>query len=250
MDEGESAALLINANPLGVTTAIVRGGILMLHRSVDLQPAASGVPANYPAAMFESHGHALPLVDVHETAGEWAAQEALPEHGRNPYAEAAPVERSPYASTTVDDDLRVELHNAVLAAPVVVAPVTMREFAEDVARDPGLVAATSTPPPHEPPTWDIAAGGAPDDFSGEIAQAVSVAVAYYEDTLASVPTQVLSAGPLGAEALQRILRTEVVAQADGLRVREVVSTEALLSSAVTSSVPRGWLAGVLGALRG
>src|ERR1700712_5783249 len=87
VDEGESAALLINANPLSVTTAIVRGGILMLHRSVDLQPAASGVPANYPAAMFESNGHALPLVDVHETAGEWAAQEPLPEHGRNPYAE-------------------------------------------------------------------------------------------------------------------------------------------------------------------
>src|ERR1700712_832114 len=160
MDEGESAALLINANPLSVTTAIVRSGILMLHRSVDLQPAASAVPANYPAAMFEWNGHTLPLVDVHETAGEWAAQEALPEHGRNPYAEAAPVERSPYASATVDDDLRVELHNAVL-----VAPVTMREFAEDVVREPTLAAASSAPPPpHEPPTWDIAAGGAPDDF--------------------------------------------------------------------------------------
>src|ERR1700712_4177294 len=87
MDEGESAALLINANPLSVTTAIVRSGILMLHRSVDLQAPAAAVPANYPAAMFEWNGHTLPLVDVHETAGEWAAQEALPEHGRNPYAE-------------------------------------------------------------------------------------------------------------------------------------------------------------------
>ena len=245
MDEGESAALLINANPLSVTTAIVRSGILMLHRSVDLQAPAAGVPANYPAAMFESNGHALPLVDVHESAGEWAAQAPLPEHGRDPYAEAAPVERSPYASANVDDDFRVELHNAVLAAPVVVAPVTMREFAEDVVRDPELVAA-----PEEPRTWDIAAGGAQDDFSGEIAQAVSVAVAYYEDTLASVPTRILCAGPMGAEALQRILSSEGLAQEDGLRVREVVSTEALLPSAVTSSVPRGWLAGVLGALRG
>jgi type IV pilus assembly protein PilM len=247
MDEGESAALLINANPLGVTTAIVRSGILMLHRSVDLQPSvAAGVPANYPAAMFESNGHALPLVDAHDTAGEWAAQEALPEHGRNPYAEAAPVERSPYASASMDDDLRVELHNAVLAPPV-----TMHGFAEDRVREPELVAASSAPPPpHEPPTWDIAAGAAPDDFSGEIAQAVSVAVAYYEDTLASMPTRILCAGPMGAEALQRILSSEGLAQDDGLRVREVVSTEALLSSAVTSSVPRGWLAGVLGALRG
>jgi type IV pilus assembly protein PilM len=183
---------------------------------------------------------------VHETAGEWAAQEALPEHGRDPYAEAAPVERSPYASTSLDDELRVELHNAVLAAPV-----TMHGFAEDRVREPELVAVSSAPPPpHEPPTWDIAAGGAPDDFSGEIAQAVSVAVAYYEDTLASVPTRILCAGPMGAEALQRILSSEGLAQAEDLRVREVVSTEALLSSAVTSSVPRGWLAGVTGALRG
>jgi type IV pilus assembly protein PilM len=33
--ESEEATLLVNANPLGVTTAIVRAGILMLHRSVD-----------------------------------------------------------------------------------------------------------------------------------------------------------------------------------------------------------------------
>jgi type IV pilus assembly protein PilM len=55
---------------------------------------------------------------------------------------------------------------------------------------------------------------------------------------------------MGADALQRILSSEGSAQEDGLRVREVVDTAALLSSAVTSSVPRGWLAGVTGALRG
>lgn len=201
-DEAEGAALLINANPIGVTTAIVRSGILMLHRSVDLgadlRASAVGTPANYPPALFESNGHALPLVDANDSAGEWAAQEALPEHGRSSYAaEAVPVEPSPYASPRVEGDLRVEL-------------------------------------------------------SAEIAQAVSVAEAYYEDTLASAPTRILCAGPLGADMLQNILilTPNGMARADGLRVREIVDMEALLASAVTSSVPRGWLAGVVGALRG
>jgi type IV pilus assembly protein PilM len=248
MDDADGAALLINANPVGVTTAIVRGGILMLHRSVDLQPSAAGVPANFPAAMFEQNGHALPLVDVHDSAGEWAAQEALPEHGRSPYAdEAAPVELSPYASSTLDDDLRVELHQAIL-----VAPTSMRQFAEEAVHDPVLLAgAVTVPPPHDPRTWEVSAGkpagGPSDDISTEIAQAVSVAVAYYEDTLATAPDRLLCAGPLGADALQRILTSNNLVQADGLRVREIVAADAV---AVTSSVPRGWLAGVLGALRG
>lgn len=252
MDDADSAALLINANPLGVTTAIVRSGILMLHRSVDLQPSnAVGVPANVPPAMFEPHAHALPLVDVHETAGEWAAQEPLPEHGRNPYAEPAPVEHSPYASPTLQDDFNAEIHNAIL-----VAPTSMREFAEEVVRDPVLAsgAAAQVVTQHEAQTWDISAarpaGGPSDDISTEIAQAVSVAAAYYEDTLASAPTRIFCAGPLGANALQEILVHNGVAQADGLRVREVVDTEALESGAVSVAVPRGWLAGVLGALRG
>jgi len=94
------------------------------------------------------------------------------------------------------------------------------------------------------------AGGPSDDISTEIAQAVSVASAYYEDTLASAPTRIYCAGPLGANALQDILVRNGLAQTDGLRVREIVDTEALESGAVSASVPRGWLAGVLGALRG
>jgi type IV pilus assembly protein PilM len=251
MDEADGAVLLINANPVGITTAIVRSGILMLHRSVDLQTSAAGVPANFPAEMFESDGHALPLVDVHDSAGEWAAQEALPEHGRNPYAaEPAPISRSPYASPTLMDDLSAEVHGAIL-----VAPESMREFAEEFVHDPVLAAGVAAQPAaaHDPRTWDVSAtmplGGPSDDISTEIAQAVSVAAAYYEDTLASAPTRILCAGPLGADALQQILMSNGLAQADGLRVREIVDPEAVLSSAVTASVPRGWLAGVLGALR-
>jgi type IV pilus assembly protein PilM len=90
----------------------------------------------------------------------------------------------------------------------------------------------------------------PVPLVGEIAQAVSVAAAYFEDTLAMAPTQVFSAGPLGAENLSQILISQGVAEADGLRVRELVEVSALLPDAVTAAAPRPWLSGVVGALRG
>jgi type IV pilus assembly protein PilM len=152
--EDESASLLVNANSLGVTTAIVRSGILLLHRSVDMQEHTEGVPANVPPAMMEP--------SIAEPPQDWQ---------------------------------------------------------------------------HVP-------------LGEEIAQAVNVAAAYFEDTLAVAPHQILSAGPLGAENLIRILASSGVAQADGLRVRELVDSSDLLASAVTSSVPRAWLSGVVGALRG
>lgn len=152
--EDESASLLVNANSLGVTTAIVRSGILLLHRSVDMQEHTEGVPANVPPAMMEP--------SIAEPPQDWQ---------------------------------------------------------------------------HVP-------------LGEEIAQAVNVAAAYFEDTLAAPPHQILSAGPLGAENLTRILASSGVAQADGLRVRELVDSSDLLASAVTSSVPRAWLSSVVGALRG
>jgi len=152
--EDESASLLVNANSLGVTTAIVRNGILLLHRSVDMHVPAAGVPANVPPEMMEA--------SIAEPPTDWQ---------------------------------------------------------------------------HVP-------------LGEEIAQAVNVAAAYFEDTLAEPPQQILSAGPLGAENLSRILAATGVARADGLRVRELVDSNDLLASAVTASVPRSWLSGVMGALRG
>jgi type IV pilus assembly protein PilM len=218
----EDPALLINANALGVTAAIVRGGILMLHRTVDLQAHPVGTPANLPPALFESHANefaALPLVSAEETAGEWAAQEALPEHGRNPYADRA------------SDEAAVQGAGSVTA--LAVPPVALSDSRAADRREEPSFSNEQAPLLGE-----------------EIAQAVSVAVAYFEDTLAVAPERILSAGPLGAAELNRILVQHGLAQADGLKVRELVESEALLSSAVTSSVPRGWLSGVLGALHG
>ena len=80
----------------------------------------------------------------------------------------------------------------------------------------------------------------------EVGQAVSVAAAYFEDTLKSSPDMVLAAGTLGADALAALFAENGI---EDLRVREIVDAGAMDTGAVTASVPRGWLAGVRGALR-
>jgi type IV pilus assembly protein PilM len=75
---------------------------------------------------------------------------------------------------------------------------------------------------------------------------VSVAAAYFEDTLQIAPETVLSAGTLGAETLSAMMDEGGLA---GLRVREMVDAGMLEAGASTATVPRCWLAGVRGALR-
>ena len=186
--ESDGAALLVNASLLGVTTAIVRNGVLLLHRSLDLQ--VHDLQTNDMQTHGATQYVVLPLVDPEHTAAEWAAQEPLPEHPQAPSNAAVPVaaEMQP-----VPDDMR---------------PVALAR---------------------------------------EIAEAVSVAAAYFEDTLAASPGQVWSAGPLGAERLGRILLEQGVGPEDGLSVRELVSSSTLLADA--TAVPRAWLSSVAGALR-
>jgi type IV pilus assembly protein PilM len=216
LDDAEPA-LLLNANQVGVTAAIVRNGVLLLHRSVDLQERALPVLAEVLPEVLPLAGlpiiAGLPIVDVHETAEEWAAQQPLPEHGRNPYADQMADEA---AVQGVDDITGMNVPDAYAAG------------------DANIGASDLQPVP----------------LSAEIAQAVSVAAAYFEDTLAIAPTEVLSAGSLGAERLRQILKTSGVGDEDGLQVRELVETAALLPDAVSASTPRAWLSGVLGALRG
>jgi type IV pilus assembly protein PilM len=80
----------------------------------------------------------------------------------------------------------------------------------------------------------------------EVAQAVSVAAAYFEDSLQRSPDQLLVAGTLGAESLTAMMEESGL---EGLRVREMVEPGMIEPGVVTASVPRGWLAGVRGALR-
>jgi type IV pilus assembly protein PilM len=286
LEDSSEPALVINANVAGVTAAIARGGLLLLHRSVDLQAHSGGIAPNLPAALFEASGAmpALPLVDADATQAEWAAQEAMPEHGRNPYAdrvadeeavqniegvtslpaqalsltpeslpaelfvgghaefatvaEPAPVTHSPYAANTVTADLYAEKHNSIL-----MAPTSMGEPEEEATLQPAPAHDIALPASLREPEEVFELG--PEERNDEIAQAVSIATAYFEDTLSMLPEIVLSAGPLGAEALQRLIAGVV----EDVRVRELVSSDAMLAEAVTASVPRGWLAGVTGALR-
>ena len=89
-----------------------------------------------------------------------------------------------------------------------------------------------------------------DDLANEIAQAVSVAVAYFEDTLSAPPSTILSAGGLTADSLRDLLSSNGYSEADALHVGELIDASAFSAGAVTGSIPRGSLAGVRGALRG
>jgi type IV pilus assembly protein PilM len=179
LDETEAAALVVNAGRGGVTTAIVKGGILLLHRSVDLAGEAA----------VETAG--VSLVDRESSAQEWARQEALGPGGYDRFEAEAAMQTQ------------------------VLEKAEMREMAATAA-------------------------------VREVTQAVSVAAAYFEDTLQVSPEVALAAGTTGAETLATMLQESGL---EGLRVREMVDAGMLEAGAVTASVARGWLAGVRGALK-
>jgi type IV pilus assembly protein PilM len=75
----------------------------------------------------------------------------------------------------------------------------------------------------------------------ELQQTVSVAMAYYEDTLASTAHTIYSVGPGGAGELDRLLALP------GIRVRDLIPSRDG-SGAATGSATTGMLAPVVGAL--
>jgi type IV pilus assembly protein PilM len=169
--EGDRPALVVNSCEDFVTTAIVRAGVLLLHRTVDLT--------------------------VH-----------------SPESDAFDRTRTPPPDTSI----------SAIAARLTAA---------------GRLSTVTEPPPAAPPK--------PDHRRSDIAQAVSVAGAYFEDTLESAPAVLLSAGTLGAAEL-----TSVVDMADvrPVAVQEMVDRNMLAVGASTSgsALPLGWFAGVRGAL--
>jgi type IV pilus assembly protein PilM len=182
LDEVAGPVLVVNAGTAAVTTAIVRGEALLLHRSFDMSMGASA-PVEVATV--------VPLVDRESSAQEWAQQEALGPGGWD----------------------RFDAEAAMQTAVVETAVVRERGIRADMR---------------------------------EVAQAVSVAAAYFEDSLQSSPDQLLVAGTLGAETVAAMMQESGV---EGLRVKEMVDAGMMEVGAVTASVPRGWLAGVRGALR-
>jgi type IV pilus assembly protein PilM len=153
-------------------------------------------------------------------------------------SEPAPVSQSPYLDPTLPANLNAELHNAVLVAPTSLGTWTDPREAE---RAPDVVRAAL-----HIDTIDQA----PADVADEIAQAVTAAVAYFEDTLSMAPSTILSAGALGADGLRYLLHSNGYTEADALRVGELLDSSAFAAGAVIGKTPRGALAGVRGALRG
>ena len=89
---------------------------------------------------------------------------------------------------------------------------------------------------------------APDVASSELAQAVSVATAYFEDTLLAQPERLLSGGTLDAATLGTILTHAGMAPPP---IQEIVSPAALgpeANAGATAKIPLGWIAGLQGAL--
>ena len=249
-EEDESAVLLVNAGETGVTTAIVRDGVLLLHRTVDLAAAgleermeAAAVPApvhvmEVPPELLAAPAYqALPLVDAEDSAGEWAMQPPVKGYGVIDDAHFA------LAQPGSDDD-RISAE----------ADFAARRLAEQISAEleaEGALPREEMLPPL--PTANELEEQRMTAAAREVTQAVSVAAAYYEDTLQMAPGLVLSAGTLGAATLATLLREAGFRQEAGLGqelpVLETVDPAMLTGGATTTRVPRGWMAGVRGALR-
>jgi type IV pilus assembly protein PilM len=192
LDETEAPTLVVNAGPRGVTTAIVKAGALLLHRSVDMggDAGVSAVTVDLPVPVAAG----MRLVDREGSAQEWAQQEPLGPEGWDRF------------------EAEVRMQSSV---------------AEEAALKESLAISAAR----------------------EVTQAVNVAVAYFEDTLQSSPDTILAAGTLGAETLAAMMEESGL---QGLRVQELVDAGMMQAGAVSSTVaqmPKGWLAGVRGALK-
>jgi len=196
LTESDASLLIVNAGREGVTTAIVKGGVMLLHRTVDLGADRRADQKATPRADIK-----LPLVDRERTAEEWARQEPL----------------------------SLTEQNGLIESKRIVQEIE-QEVAQEIA-DEGNTTESAT-----------------ENFS-EVAQAISVAAAYFEDTLESTPSTIHAAGTLGGRAIIALLTAAGVGP---ISVREIVSSEKLGPGAATAGtpggVPLGWLAGVRGAL--
>lgn len=155
-DVAHTASLLINGSEHSVTTAILRRGEVLLHRTLDLK--------------------IQPMLEAIVTT----------------------------------DEVEIDAGGVAVAELIAIAPPTVQQESERTAL--------------------------------ELLQAISVAAAYYEDSLAIAPEHVVTAGTLSADALAAMLVDT------GLTARDAFQSTDMLATAVTH-IPRGLLAGLRGALK-
>lgn len=216
-----NAALIVNANSYAVTTAIVRGNVILLHRTLDF---TAEVPS---LAEVRSEESAVP-----------PAPPAVPIFATN-LNEAPPVVTA-YVEPAPTWDLAHEPNVEDESSPYPPDSFDGSQVAAEAAMQSGVL--------QQEIEQEVLAGDVPNTaVEADVAQAISVAAAYFEDTLNAMPSQIFSAGMLDAQALEQVLAHDGF---DELmpHVREIVSTSLLAADAASSSVPRSLLAGVAGAL--
>ena len=222
LDEDAAPSLVVNAGRESVTTAIVKSGVLLLHRTIFLATGdligGTAVTAVSPAPQAAA-------------ASPASAETIAP----NPSTPANETSREASRDTTI---AAIAARFAAMEGQTTPAP----RAPDGPAVNRVGSALASGMAPQNPPAPNPAPAQKSVAPAEEIAQAVSVAVAYFEDTLGMLPQVILSAGPLGAEALASLLG------ANAPRVEEMVS-RAMLDAGAGDAVPAGWLAGVRGALR-
>jgi type IV pilus assembly protein PilM len=209
----EKASLIVNANQYAVTTAIVRSGILLLHRTLD----------------FTAEVPTLAEVRAEENAAASTETPAAPifANGLNP----APPVVTAYVEPAPTWDIGQPHPGDTFSSSPIAAAADMQagQLRHEIEQE-ALNAANET-----------------EAITADIAQAVSVAAAYFEDTLQMAPTQILSSGTIDSRTLEAIL-TEAGFGDALVHVRELVPASLLHADAASASVPRSLLAGVAGAL--
>ncbi len=225
LDESDRASLVVNAGREAVTTAIVKGGVLLLHRTIDLATGDLGAVAAATAV----------APDVRPVSA------ALPSTTATVSA-AAPMDEAARAASRETTIAAIAARFAAMEGQTPAPPLApegpqVSRVGSALATGMAGQSAVSSPGGASPVATGAAAAPRSVSHAEEIAQAVNVAAAYFEDTLEMAPPVILSAGTLGAEALARML-----GGAGGPRVEEMISSG-------VNGVPAGWLAGVRGALR-
>ncbi len=268
LDATHPNALVLNASPAAVTTAIVRSGILLLHRTIEVYPAE----AAESAAAFAS-------IPIQPTAAISTASPFL----ADPLPQTL-SSRPPRSAVDAPPFTSAPLHLPTSRPETERSGDTAERFLQltpahtDAANQPYLDLGTSEPAitpldlTFVDPIATAAEWSRPDAFdrvatlhpepeatvamlntapdvnnrSRDLAESVSVAAAYFEDTLGAIPELVLAAGSITATDLHRTL---LASGLEGLPVRDLLPPEALGTAISTTSIPYGWLAGLRGALR-
>ncbi len=249
LDPTEPSALVLNASPAAMTTAIVRSGVLLLHRTIEVYPAesndaASASPTPPPSAAVATR--TPPFADLPSLSASPQIPSSRPEH--------SDVERATYLAPAGSNGTAAEPYldlgtSETAGSPIDLAFVDRADTAEEWSRPEPVDDAFAIERLHPEAESTVAVLNTAPDVNNrgrDLAESVSVAAAYFEDTLGTVPELVLSAGSATASSLDRTLASSGL---EGLRVRELLHADALGSAASTTTIPLGWLAGVRGALR-